>query len=272
VRNAKIARQKMMTPQLEAYFALKHRPTTVKRSKSYLNLVAALGEFPTKYDFDESKLSNEEYIKLGINQEAATSAKLWNIFPNFVKPFVPKINLQVRHADKTSIARGHFLESKKVQEKPSIKYEAKSDSFYTLMMVDPDIPLKSTEHDAWNHYTLVNVPGNDLTQGEVLADWVPPAPPKHTGVHRYIWLLLEQPGKITFTETKRTSSDFDRVIQFDQFIKRHQLKPRGIAFHRTQFDQDVAELYAGWGASATGFHVSDYQPKLIIKPRQYQGM
>lgn len=271
-RAAKIARQKILTPTIAKYLTLKSHPVKVKRSKTYLNLVKALGEFPTQYDIDESQLTNAQYAENGIAREAATSAEYWKIFPKLLERFVPAVNLQVKHADKTSIFRGHFLESAKVREKPSIKYEGKADSFYSLIMFDPDIPLKNSFHDAWNHYMVVNVPGNAVEQGQVLADWIPPVPPKETGVHRYIWLLLEQPGKTNFKETPRPSSDFNRVYRFDQFISQYKLKPVGLCFHRTQFDQDVADLYAGWGGSANGFHKSDYQSKQIIKPRQYQGM
>jgi len=271
-RIARIARQKILTPTLQNYLALKFHPEKAKRSKTFLNLVKSLGEFPTKYDIDESKLTNAEFAEYHLGEEAATSAEYWKIFPKLLERFVPGVNLQVKHADTTSIFRGHFLESMKVREKPSIKYEGKQDSFYTLMLVDPDIPLKTVMHDAWNHYMVVNVPGNAVEQGQVLADWIPPSPPKETGIHRYIWLLLEQPGKTTFTETARPSSDFNRVFRFDEFISKYKLKPVGLCFHRTQFDQDVADLYTGWGSTATGFHKSDYRAKQIIKPRQYQDM
>jgi phosphatidylethanolamine-binding protein (PEBP) family uncharacterized protein len=140
-------------------------------------------------------------------------------------------------------------------------------------MIDPDIPLKDTDQTMWNHYTVANVTGNDLEKGQVLADWIPPAPPRDTGVHRYIWLLLEQPkGHIDFSEKPKTSSDFDRVFNFANFVSKYQLKPRGICFHRTEFDKDVAELYSSWRAHYSGFDIRDYRKKQLIKQRQYQNM
>lgn len=193
--------------------------------------------------------------------------------PDFVPKFMPSINLKVKYDADKSVYRGNFLHSVQTRTKPTIDYEAKDDAFYTLMMVDPDIPLKDTDQDAWNHYTIVNIPGNKIDQGQVLADWIPPAPPKDTGIHRYIWIVLEQPQKLDVADQPSLSStDFNRVFQFREFIGRYKLKPKGLSFHRTQFDKDVADLYESWGSSASGFNKKDYRSKLIIKQRQYQDM
>lgn len=193
--------------------------------------------------------------------------------PNFVPAFTPSINLKVVHDAATTVYRGNFLQSIQARAKPNVSFEGKADSFYTLVMVDPDIPLKSTEQDAWFHYSIVNIPGGKVEEGQVLADWVPPAPPKATGIHRYIWVVLEQPKRLEFTEYPTLSStDFNRIFNFQEFRERYQLKPKGLCFHQTQFDKDVADLYASWGSTATGFEKKDYRSKLIIKQRQYQSM
>lgn len=198
---------------------------------------------------------------------------MWQVMPDFVPRFTPSINLKVKYGEIKSVYRGNFLPSMETRPKPSIDYEAKEGSFYTVMMVDPDIPLKDTDQDAFNHYTVVNVPGNKVEQGQVLADWIPPAPPKDTGVHRYIWIVLEQPQRLDVADQPtRSSTDFNRVFQFQEFIHRYQLKPKGLSFHRTQFDNDVAQLYESWGSSASGFNKKDYRSKIIIKQRQYQSM
>ena len=201
------------------------------------------------------------------------SAKIHGIAPDFVQPFTPSINLLVKHGDDVLVYRGHVLDSIKTRPKPSVRYEAKEGAFYTLMMVDPDIPLKDSVQDAWNHYMVVNVPGNKVEEGQVLADWIPPAPPKNTGVHHYIWLLLEQPKRLDFSDSPPLSAtNFNRVFKFHDFVQKHGLRAKGICFHKTQFDKDVEELYQGWGASANGFHRKDYLTKLVIKQRQYQSM
>jgi len=48
-----------------------------------------------------------------------------------------------------------------------------------------------------------NIPEENIAKGEVLAEYVGPAPPKNTGKHRYVFLLYKQnQGAITFDERR----------------------------------------------------------------------
>lgn len=203
------------------------------------------------------------------------AAQIWEICPQLFPSFKPSINLIVTHDGTHSIFRGNFYQSVKVRSKPEIRYETnKPNAFYTLMMVDPDIPLKSTKFDFWNHYMVTNIPGNKVAEGQVLADWIPSAPPADTGIHRYIWLLMEQPnGKTDFSsEATLSNTNFNRVFNFDQFVQKYKLKPTGMCFYRTQYDKDVQELWDNWGATLPSFNIKDYRTQLKITQKQYNSM
>ena len=51
-----------------------------------------------------------------------------------------------------------------MKEIPVVEWEADSDSFYTLLMVDPDAPETFRQV---RHWAVVNIPGNQLANGEV---------------------------------------------------------------------------------------------------------
>ena len=52
---------------------------------------------------------------------------------------------------------------------------------------DPDAPSrKDPKYREWRHWLVVNVPGGDVSRGEVCAEYVGAGPPKGTGLHRYI--------------------------------------------------------------------------------------
>jgi len=69
-------------------------------------------------------------------------------------------------------------------------------SLYTLMMVDPDAPCrKHPVARSWMHWLVVNIKG-DVTNGDTISDYQPPAPPCGSGYHRYTFLAYKQNGSI----------------------------------------------------------------------------
>ncbi|XP_076846423.1 phosphatidylethanolamine-binding protein 4 [Brachyhypopomus gauderio] len=68
---------------------------------------------------------------------------------------------------------------------------------YVLMMVDPDVPSRtSPTRSYWRHWLMVDVKGSGLrvgdVEGTVLSEYAGPSPPKGSGFHRYQFLLYEQ--------------------------------------------------------------------------------
>jgi phosphatidylethanolamine-binding protein (PEBP) family uncharacterized protein len=55
----------------------------------------------------------------------------------------------------------------KMKNEPFVKWDADSNSFYTLLMTDPDAPSRQS-HQAreWLHWLVVNIPGNNVSQGD----------------------------------------------------------------------------------------------------------
>ncbi|MFT7813452.1 phosphatidylethanolamine-binding protein 4 [Arapaima gigas] len=96
---------------------------------------------------------------------------------------------------------------------PRVQLEhADQEKKYTLMMVDPDAPSRrSPTRSHWRHWLVVDILGSDLQKGDikgsVLTEYRPPSPPANTGLHRYQFLLFEQPsdGPITLSEKEKSS-------------------------------------------------------------------
>ncbi|XP_062307758.1 phosphatidylethanolamine-binding protein 4 [Osmerus eperlanus] len=82
---------------------------------------------------------------------------------------------------------------------------------YALMMVDPDAPNRSKPTQAhWRHWLVVDIEGASLRRGEVrgttLSDYSPPTPPQKSGLHRYQFLVYEQPANQRLILTKMETS------------------------------------------------------------------
>ncbi|XP_066924242.1 protein D1-like [Clytia hemisphaerica] len=68
--------------------------------------------------------------------------------------------------------------------------------YYTLVMLDPDAPSrKDPSQRSWLHWLIVNIHNADISTGFEVVEYNPPTPPKNSGFHRYVFLLIVQPKK-----------------------------------------------------------------------------
>lgn len=66
-------------------------------------------------------------------------------------------------------------------------------SYYTLLMIDPDVPSRNAPlMRNFVHWMVVNIPGLDISKGSTRAEYVMPQPPPGTGFHRYIFFVFNQ--------------------------------------------------------------------------------
>lgn len=102
---------------------------------------------------------------------------------------------------------GNELTPTQVKDQPQVQFAGDSGKFYTLVMTDPDAPSRiEPTYREFKHWVVVNIPGSDVEKGENLAEFVGSGPPMGTGLHRYVFLVYEQPRKLPFTGEPRTSN------------------------------------------------------------------
>lgn len=82
---------------------------------------------------------------------------------------------------------------------------------YTLLMVDPDAPSRKKPSRAyWRHWLLVDIKGEAFKTGDVrgseLSAYTRPTPPQGTGLHRYQFLVFEQPEGQTLSLSPQEKS------------------------------------------------------------------
>ncbi|KAL5020294.1 hypothetical protein ScPMuIL_003186 [Solemya velum] len=143
---------------------------------------------------------------------------------------------------------GNVLTPTQVQSPPTVKFSAEDQSFYTLIMNDPDAPSrKDPKFGEWHHWLVVNIPGGDVTKGEVMSEYVGSGPPKDTGLHRYVFLLYKQTGgKMVFEGLpKRTNRSPEGRAKHSvrQFTNQYSLgSPVAGNFYQAEFDEYVPKL------------------------------
>lgn len=137
----------------------------------------------------------------------------------------------------------------KVQNRPTcIEFEGcDATKLYTLALTDPDAPSrKDPKFREWHHFLVVNMKGNDVSSGCVKSDYVGSGPPKGTGLHRYVWLVYEQPGTLSCSEPDLTnrSGDSRGKFKIQSFRKKYNLgAPEAGTCYQAEWDNYVPKLY-----------------------------
>ncbi|XP_045539158.1 protein D3 [Papilio machaon] len=146
---------------------------------------------------------------------------------------------------------GNELAPTVVKDQPTVTYDADPSAYYTLVFTDPDnYDGPEPVYREWHHWLVGNIPGNKVSQGEVLSGYIGSGPPEGTGIHRYVYILYKQPGKINFDETRLTNKSIDGRAAFStkKFAEKYNLgAPVAGNFYRAQFDDYVPLLYKSLG-------------------------
>lgn len=96
-----------------------------------------------------------------------------------------------------------------------------------------------------------NIPGDKVAEGEVLSDYIGSGPPPNTGLHRYVFLVYKQPGKLSFDEKRLTNKSGEGREKFAirKFAAKHKLgEPIAGTMYQAEYDDYVPILYKQLGA------------------------
>ena len=85
------------------------------------------------------------------------------------------------------IKNNDFLTPNETKEEPIIKYKYVPTKKYILIMYDPDA-VKGT----YIHWLIINIKGDNISNGKTILQYNGPAPPHGSGEHRYIFEIYEQ--------------------------------------------------------------------------------
>ncbi|XP_031618986.1 protein D2-like [Contarinia nasturtii] len=173
------------------------------------------------------------------------------IVPDVI-PFAPTEVAKVTYVSGVSANEGNELTPTQVKDRPNVEWNADPDTFYTLAMTDPDAPSRQDpKFREWHHWLITNIPGKDVSKGEILSDYVGSGPPEGTGLHRYVFLIYKQKGKLSFDEPRlpNTSGENRGGFSIAKFAEKYELgNPVAGNFYQAQWDDYVPILYKQLGA------------------------
>jgi hypothetical protein len=123
------------------------------------------------------------------------------------------------------VNKGIFFTPLQTVIKPNIRYNAAKNKLYTLILHDPDAVTGNRIH-----WLVINIPGSSIENGETVFDYDGPHPPPKSGIHKYIFLIYEQPKKI---ENRLINNNTERIITIPEILEKLQLK--GYPIYSTYF-------------------------------------
>ncbi|KAF0852505.1 mitochondrial ribosomal protein L38 (mL38) [Andalucia godoyi] len=161
------------------------------------------------------------------------------------------VNFEVSYESSSGakVTGGNVLTPTRVSQPPKVSWTAEPGSFYALVLTDPDAPSrKDPKWAEWRHWTVVNVPGSDVAKGEHVVQYVGSGPPQGSGLHRYVFLLFKQSGKLedlgekhihNDTATGRSNWSVAKWAQERKFGE-----PVAVTWYEAEWDDYVPKLYA----------------------------
>lgn len=127
-----------------------------------------------------------------------TAKALEKLQPLIPPNFQPEQELRITFKSGKKALLGKELSLVATLTEPEVKYEPKPNTYYTIIFVDPDVPIREKPSEAEERLWVVsNILENDVFKGEYLQEYEPPSPAIGMGLHNCVGLLFEQePGYI----------------------------------------------------------------------------
>ncbi|XP_037039774.1 protein D2-like [Bradysia coprophila] len=164
------------------------------------------------------------------------------IVPDVIS-IAPKETVKVTFARGITVDHGNELKPIQVRDIPEVTWNADAETFYTLCLIDPDAPGREHAiYRCWQHWLVVNIPGTKVVEGDTLSEYIGSGPGRDTGLHRYVFLVYRQNGRIDFDEkrsSKSCSREERRSFRTNEFAEKYQLgNPVAGNFYLTQWHDD----------------------------------
>nr|XP_045607986.1 protein D2-like [Procambarus clarkii]XP_045607987.1 protein D2-like [Procambarus clarkii] len=160
------------------------------------------------------------------------------VVPDVVDAAPPAL-LQVKYGA-LEVSEGNVLTPTQVVTSPThLSWPREDNALYTLCLTDPDAPSRDDPKvREVLHWLVVNIPGCDPAAGDTLAHFVGSGPPSGTGLHRYVYLVYRQPGRLDCDEPRipNNTAEHRRNFSIRNFAAKYKLQLVAGNFYQAEYD------------------------------------
>ncbi|PVU94699.1 hypothetical protein BB561_002330 [Smittium simulii] len=134
-------------------------------------------------------------VKAEDDQAILSALRSGEIIPNILPVFDPSTDFEVTYVNRPmNFGTEYFPFKNETDNLPTFKYEADSDDFYTIALIDPDAPSRANPFRSQvRHWLSVNIPGNNVAAGNSTGTpYLAPRPFPGCGRKRFVYVLAKQ--------------------------------------------------------------------------------
>ncbi|KAH8294726.1 hypothetical protein KR018_002201, partial [Drosophila ironensis] len=180
-----------------------------------------------------------------LDTEITNFMKTMDVIPDILDEG-PQDFLNITYHGNVQVDGGNELKPMQVRDEPAVTWPASADSYYTLLMVDPDMPnaIRPFQRE-FLHWMVLNIPSNLLSLGDVRVGYLGATPMNGSGSHRYVFLLYKQVEYTKFKFKKLAKHNIPGRLEFHtkQFAKKYNLRnPVAGNLFISSWSSDVPQL------------------------------
>lgn len=180
------------------------------------------------------------------------------------------------------IKEGNIIPASKALYPPTVHYNCTrsgSDTYFTLMLVDPDVPSR-IKHNMreFVHWVVMNIPSDRVSDGVEVLPYCGVAAPYGSGLHRYVFLLFQQSSLLSEDHLRASAEHFKarkglRTSSYLQTLRDNMGKtliagvPVGIEAFLSEWDTSVDNTHAAIGWMPPTAFLSPNQTLLAVNRR-----
>ncbi|ESZ99388.1 putative Carboxypeptidase Y inhibitor [Sclerotinia borealis F-4128] len=225
-------------------------------------LSSALVVSPESYDYDSLESSHTHTDKIRSLKGIQKILKKADIIHDVLDPFIPSCYLAPSYSlssTQKDVKLGNTIKPAKTQEAPSIKIfcpgKMTVSGGLTIILTDPDAPSRGNNSLSEMCHWIARVPEvvigklgiiADLNATDLVSvvDYKAPAPPKGTGKHRYVFVLLEGANDDLKTPEERKHWGFEEPGSgVREWAEREGLSVVGANFHYEKFHAEKESTF-----------------------------
>lgn len=193
-----------------------------------------------------------------------------NIFGDvFGSLFQPKGFLKVTFGGRHAVHRGNIITAAEAATPPEVALPVglPADHLCSLVLSNPDGHLLSNTAELL-HWMICNIRAPDTGSGQTECPYLPPVPPRGTGLHRFVFALYTHSKPIADVGLSQKGSWLDkRTFSTRDFLSGNaDVQPHTFSFFQCQWDKTVHTTFT----ERLGCHEPVYDLESEPNPRRLQ--